>query len=46
MHGLADSSVPHAQSVMLYEAPAAAGQEVALRLVDGLPHTFFRRHLR
>jgi acetyl esterase/lipase len=40
MHGLADSSVPHGQSVLLYEALKAAGQEVTLRLVDGLPHTF------
>ena len=43
MHGLADSSVPHGQSVMLYEALKAVGQEVTLRLVDGLPHTFFNR---
>jgi fermentation-respiration switch protein FrsA (DUF1100 family) len=43
MHGLADNSVPHGQSVLLYEALTAAGQEVTLRLVDGLPHTFFNR---
>ena len=43
MHGLADSSVPHGQSVLLYEALKAAGHEVTLRLVDGLPHTFFNR---
>jgi acetyl esterase/lipase len=43
MHGLADSSVPHGQSVLLYEALAAAGNEVTLRLIDGLPHTFFNR---
>jgi acetyl esterase/lipase len=43
MHGLADSSVPHAQSVMLYDALKAAGDDVTLRLVDGLPHTFFNR---
>jgi acetyl esterase/lipase len=43
MHGLADSSVPHGQSVLLYEALKAAGQEVTLRLADGLPHTFFNR---
>ena len=43
MHGLADNSVPHQQSVRLYEALAAAGNEVTLRLVDGLPHTFFNR---
>ena len=43
MHGLADSSVPHGQSVLLYDALAAAGNDVTLRLVDGLPHTFFNR---
>jgi acetyl esterase/lipase len=43
MHGLADSSVPHGQSVLLYEALAAAGNDVTLRLIDGLPHTFFNR---
>jgi len=43
MHGLADNSVPHGQSVLLYEALAAAGNDVTLRLVDGLPHTFFNR---
>jgi len=43
MHGLADNSVPHGQSVLLYEALKAAGDEVTLRLVDGLPHTFFNR---
>jgi acetyl esterase/lipase len=43
MHGLADSSVPHGQSVLLYDALKAAGREVTLRLVDGLPHTFFNR---
>lgn len=43
MHGLADNSVPHGQSVLLYDALAAAGSDVTLRLVDGLPHTFFNR---
>jgi acetyl esterase/lipase len=43
MHGLADGSVPHGQSVLLYEALAAAGNDVTLRLIDGLPHTFFNR---
>jgi acetyl esterase/lipase len=43
MHGLADNSVPHGQSVMLYDALKGAGHEVTLRLVDGLPHTFFNR---
>lgn len=43
MHGLADNSVPHQQSILLYEALVAAGDDVTLRLVDGLPHTFFNR---
>jgi fermentation-respiration switch protein FrsA (DUF1100 family) len=43
MHGLADNSVPHGQSVLLYEALAAAGAAATLRLIDGLPHTFFNR---
>ena len=43
MHGLADNSVPHRQSVLLYEALAKAGTDVTLRLIDGLPHTFFNR---
>jgi acetyl esterase/lipase len=43
MHGLADNSVPHGQSVLLYDALAAAGNSVTLRLIDGLPHTFFNR---
>ena len=43
MHGLADASVPHGQSVMLYDALKGEGREVTLRLIDGLPHTFFNR---
>jgi acetyl esterase/lipase len=43
MHGLADNSVPYHQSILLYDALAAAGNDVILRLVDGLPHTFFNR---
>ncbi len=43
MHGMADNSVPHGQSVMLYEALAKAGNNAQLRLIDGLPHTFFNR---
>lgn len=44
MHGLADNTVAHGQSVMLYEALAAKGNDVTLRLVDGLQHTFFNRN--
>jgi acetyl esterase/lipase len=40
MHGLADNSVPHHQSIMLYEALSGLGKDVTLRLVDGLPHGF------
>jgi acetyl esterase/lipase len=43
MHGLADNSVPHTQSILTYEALAAANNDVTLRLIDGLPHTFFNR---
>ncbi len=43
MHGRADNAVPHHQSILLYEALAAAGNDVTLRLVDGLPHTFYNR---
>ena len=43
MHGLADSSVPHGQSVLLYEALKGQQRDVTLRLIDGLPHTFFNR---
>lgn len=43
VHGLADSSVPHQQSVRLYEVLARAGAEAELRSIDGLPHTFYNR---
>jgi dienelactone hydrolase len=43
MHGLADDSVPHTQSIMIYEALLKANWDVPLRLIDGLPHTFFNR---
>lgn len=43
MHGLADSSVPYGQSVLLYDALKGAGNVATLRLIDGLPHTFFNR---
>lgn len=43
MHGLADGTVPHGQSVLLYDALAKARTNVTLRLIDGLPHTFFNR---
>ena len=43
MHGLSDSSVPHGQSLLLYDALKREGHDVTLRLVEGLPHTFFNR---
>lgn len=43
MHGLADDMVPVQQSVRLYDALAAAGADVELRLIDGLSHMFFDR---
>ena len=43
MHGLADNSVPHGQSVLLYDALKTAGADASLVLIDGLPHTFFNR---
>jgi acetyl esterase/lipase len=43
MHGLADDSVPHTQSIMMYEALLKADCDVTLRLIDGLPHSFFNR---
>jgi acetyl esterase/lipase len=58
LHGLADNSVPHHQSIMLYDALAGVGKDVTLRLIDGLPHGFvnysgidegagpFRMHVR
>jgi acetyl esterase/lipase len=58
LHGLADNSVPHHQSILLYEGLAGVGKDVTLRLVDGLPHGFvnysgidegagpFRMHVR
>jgi acetyl esterase/lipase len=44
MHGLADNAVPHHQSILLYESLAAAGDDVTLCLIDGLPHGFFSHH--
>ena len=44
MHGLADNSVPHGQSVLLYEALARAGADATLRLIDGLPPHVLQPH--
>ena len=43
VHGLSDSAVPPEQSVQLYEALAACGNEVSLHLVEGLGHGFLDR---
>lgn len=41
MHGLADDIVPHGQSQLLYEALVRSGTDATLRLVHGVPHSFF-----
>jgi len=51
LHGLADASVPHGQSVLLYEALQRAGNDVTLRLVErggvfAVAREFFSRHLQ
>jgi acetyl esterase/lipase len=43
LHGLRDSAIPVHQSELLFEALAAAGDEVTLMLIDGLGHAFFNR---
>ena len=43
LHGLSDRAVPHSQSVLLYEALAAAGGEAQLALIPGIGHGFFNR---
>jgi acetyl esterase/lipase len=44
LHGLSDIAVPAHQSVLLYEALAAAGNEVTLCLIKGLGHGFLNRN--
>ena len=43
VHGTADDMVPMRQSVRLFDALAAAGTEVELRLLDGVGHMFYDR---
>jgi acetyl esterase/lipase len=43
VHGLSDTTVPVHQSLLLYEALAAAGNEVTLGLIEGLGHGFLNR---
>ena len=43
LHGLSDTAVPAHQSVLLYEALAAAGNNVTLYLIKGLGHGFLNR---
>ena len=43
MHGLADNSVPYQQSDPVLRSARAADNKATMRLVDGLPHTFFNR---
>ena len=42
LHGTGDTLVPHATSVEIFDALAAAGAPVDLRLYAGLPHEFVR----
>jgi acetyl esterase/lipase len=42
LHGTGDVTVPHAHSVAMFEALAASGAPVDLRLYAGLPHEFVR----
>ena len=44
LHGLSDIHVPAHQSVLLYEALAAAGNDVTLCLIKGLGHGFLNRN--
>jgi acetyl esterase/lipase len=44
LHGLSDTAVPAHQSVLLYEALAAAGNHVTLCLIKGLGHGFLNRN--
>jgi len=43
LHGLADTTVPPHQSLLLYEALAAHGNAVTLCVVEGLGHGFLHR---
>lgn len=44
LHGLSDTAVPAHQSVLLYEALTAAGNDVTLCLIKGLGHGFLNRN--
>ncbi len=44
LHGLSDTAVPAHQSELLYEALAAAGNDVTLCLIKGLGHGFLNRN--
>jgi acetyl esterase/lipase len=44
LHGLSDTAVPAHQSILLYEALAADGNDVTLCLVRGLGHGFLNRN--
>jgi acetyl esterase/lipase len=44
LHGLSDTAVPAHQSLLLYEALAASGNDVTLYLVRGLGHGFLNRN--
>jgi acetyl esterase/lipase len=44
LHGLNDTAVPSQQSILLYEALAAADNDVTLCLIAGLGHGFLNRN--
>jgi acetyl esterase/lipase len=43
LHGLADTTIPPHQSVLLYEALASHGGDATLCLIEGLGHGFLHR---
>lgn len=43
LHGLADTTIPPDQSVLLYDALAAHGNDATLCLIEGLGHGFLNR---
>ncbi|WP_462409518.1 alpha/beta hydrolase fold domain-containing protein [Neobacillus sp. Marseille-QA0830] len=44
MHGLSDTAIHAQQSVLLYEALIAKGNEATLCLIEGLGHAFFNKN--
>ena len=44
LHGLADTSIPSHQSILLFETLARLGTEATLALIEGLGHAFLNRN--